>query len=143
VDLATPVIRHGTPVNEIKYTNKLSTILERINHYKNDYKSIAIITKTKEEVDLLYRELSKKINITKIDENTTKYDGGLCLLPIYLAKGLEFDCVLLVDIDKNNYDINNILDMKLLYVGITRALHELDVLFKDEKIEIYKKAIPE
>ena len=138
VSKATPVIRHGDEVNEIKYSDKLQTILDRINTYKKDHNSIAIICKTKEEVDILYKELSKKTNITKIDENTSKYEGGLCILPIYLSKGLEFDCVILSDVDNNNYNKDNILDMKLLYVGITRALHNLDVLYKNNKQEIYK-----
>ena len=94
--------------------------------------------KSKEEVDLLHKELSKKLQITKIDENTLKYAGGLCILPIYLSKGLEFDCVILSDVDNDNYNKENILDMKLLYVGITRALHNLDVLYKNDKQEIYK-----
>ena len=51
----------------------------------------------------------------------------------------EFDCVILDDVDNKNYDINNILDMKLLYVGITRALHNLDVLYNDTKHNLYIK----
>ena len=133
VEEATPVIRHGGPVNEIKYTNKIETVINRINKYNSKYSSIAIICKTKEEVDLLHKEFSKHIQISKIDETTTKYDGGICILPIYLSKGLEFDCVLLMDVDDANYSKDNILDMKLLYVGITRALHNLDILFKDNK----------
>ena len=139
VDEATPVIRHGDPVNEIKYTNKVSTIIERINKYKRNHNSIAIICKTKKEVDDLYKELSKVIEITKIDENTTKYNGGICILPVYLSKGLEFDCVILSDVDDNNYDKSNILDMKLLYVAITRALHNLDVLYQHQKQTLYNK----
>lgn len=137
VDEAIPVIRHGNDVNEIKYTDKVSTIIERVKKYKNDYKSIAIICKTKAEVDQLYAQLSEFMDITKIDETTTKYDGGICILPVYLSKGLEFDCVILSDVDDNNYTINNILDMKLLYVGITRALHNLDILYKDQKQKLY------
>ena len=128
VDEATPVIRHGNPVNEIK----------RINRYKQEYKSIAIICKNKNEIDYLYKELNKHIEISKIDESTTRYDGGICLLPIYLSKGLEFDCVILTDIDDKNYDKDNILDMKLLYVGITRALHNLDILYSKDKQQLYK-----
>ena len=138
VSKATPVIRHGDNVNEIKYTNKVSTILDRVSKYKENHNSIDIICKTKEEVDILYKELSKKIEISKIDENTLKYEGGLCILPIYLSKGLEFDCVILSDVDNQNYNKDNILDMKLLYVGITRALHNLDVLYTKEKQELYK-----
>lgn len=139
VDEATPVIRHGDMVHEINYDDKISTIMSRIDKYKDNHNSIAIICKTKEEVDDLYKQLAKQYkNITKIDENTTKYDGGLCILPIYLSKGLEFDCVILSDVDDNNYNINNILDMKLLYVGITRALHNLDILYKKNKHSLYK-----
>lgn len=137
VDLAEPVIRHGNLINEIKYTNKIETIINRINKYKQNYKSIALICKSKEEVDYLYKEISKIISISKLDENTTKYDGGICILPIYLAKGLEFDAVILTDVDDDNYNKDNILDMKLLYVGITRALHELDVLYKKQKHSLY------
>lgn len=139
VDEATPVIRHGEQVNEIKYQNKLSTIMERLQKYKKDYNSIAIICKSKQEVDELHKELSKTISITKIDESTNKYDGGICILPVYLSKGLEFDCVILTDVDDLTYDINNILDMKLLYVAITRALHHLDILYTNDKLSLYNK----
>lgn len=137
VEEATPVIRHGNPVNEIKYDSKVKTLLERINKYKKEYKSIAIICKDKNEVDYLYKEISKHIPLTKIDETTTKYDGGICILPVYLSKGLEFDCVILTDVDDNNYNKENILDMKLLYVGITRALHNLDILYNNQKQTLY------
>jgi len=139
VDEATPVIRHGNPVNEIKYNDKIDTILKRINRYKSEeFKSIAIICKDKKEVDYLHNKLSKFTHINKIDEGTSKYDGGICILPIYLSKGLEFDCVILTDVDDKNYDKENLLDMKLLYVGITRALHNLDVLYENDKHNLYK-----
>ena len=128
-----------TNVNEINTNNQITTILERINTYKENHNSIAIICKTKQEVDHLHKELSKHINISKIDENTIKYDGGICILPIYLSKGLEFDCVILTNVDDANYNKDNVLDMKLLYVGITRALHNLDVLYSNNKHSLYNE----
>ena len=138
VSKATPVIRHGDNVNEIKYTNKVHTILDRIDKHKEKHNSIALICKSKDEVDELYKQLSKHIQITKIDESSESYNGGTCILPIYLSKGLEFDSVILSDVDDQNYNKDNILDMKLLYVGITRALHDLDILYKENKQELYK-----
>jgi len=138
VSRATPVIRHGDEVNEIKYTNKINTILERIKKHKEKHNSIALICKSKNEVDTLYKELSKHIVLTKIDEESESYNGGVTILPIYLSKGLEFDSVILTDVDDNSYNKDNILDMKLLYVGITRALHNLDILYKESKQELYK-----
>ena len=32
------------------------------------------------------------------------------------------------------YDYQNELDMKLLYVGMTRALHKLDIIYQNELI---------
>ena len=52
-------------------------------------------------------------------------------------KKLGYIYSLLKEID-TNYNKDNILDMKLLYVGITRALHNLDILYKESKQELYK-----
>lgn len=49
----------------------------------------------------------------------------------YLAKGLEFDGVVIADASEKEYDSDKDIDMKLLYVAMTRPLHELRVLYKD------------
>ena len=67
-----------------------------------------------------------------ISSKNAKYDGGICLVSSYLAKGLEFDAVIIYDVDR--YDVKSELDMKLLYVAMTRALHELDVTYQKELI---------
>ena len=48
-------------------------------------------------------------------------------MPAYLSKGLEFDGVVIYDANNNNYDNKSEIDMKLLYVAMTRALHELSI----------------
>jgi DNA helicase-2/ATP-dependent DNA helicase PcrA len=52
-----------------------------------------------------------------------------------LAKGLEFDCVIISNANKEKY-WNNSLDIKLLYVTITRAMSKLDVLYSGELTEL-------
>ena len=37
-----------------------------------------------------------------------------------------------------NYDINNRLDMKILYVSMTRALHELSILYDKNLLSILR-----
>lgn len=118
LDKAIPVIRHG---KEVSYTNK--EILDLINEIKSRYKTIAIITKTQEEVNNLYGKLKEKIKINLINSSNLNYDSDLNILPSYLSKGLEFDSVIIVG--ENCFDKNNKLEMKLLYVSMTRALHEL------------------
>ncbi|WP_278281323.1 ATP-binding domain-containing protein [Tepidibacter mesophilus] len=46
-------------------------------------------------------------------------------MPSHLAKGLEFDTVFIVNIQENYMDTD--LDIKLLYVAMTRSLHELHI----------------
>jgi len=45
---------------------------------------------------------------------------------IYQARGLEFDAVILANARKNNYP-DSVLHNRLLYIGVTRAAHELHV----------------
>lgn len=118
LDKAIPVIRHG---EEVQYTSE--SIINLIGRLKPKYKTIAIITKTQNEADNLYYELKNEIDINLINSNNLNYNSNINILPSYLSKGLEFDSVIIVD--KNNFKKNSVLDMKLLYVSMTRALHKL------------------
>lgn len=133
VPLAEPVIRHGEDVKIINTKSPLNYIEEKIKEYQNKgYKSIAIICKDENEVNNFYIILKDKMDISKLDENSLSYNGQICILPVALAKGLEFDAVIVTSADNTNYSANNILDMKLLYVALTRALHELVILYAND-----------
>lgn len=114
---AIPVIRHG---DEVVYT-KIS-IIDLINEMKEKYKTIAIITKDQEQANKIYKDLNDKLDVNLISSKKLKYDLGINILPSYLSKGLEFDAVI---VQKEKFDDNNIEDLKLLYVSMTRALHKL------------------
>ena len=80
----------------------------------------------------LNRLLKKeKIESEIIYKDQEKYNGGVCILTSYLSKGLEFDVVIIADADDSIYLSNNILDMKLLYVAMTRALHKLELIYNN------------
>ena len=57
---------------------------------------------------------------------------NICTISNQLAKGLEFDAVIINGVNEYNYSSSSNLDMKLLYVAITRALHELDIVYNSE-----------
>ena len=57
------------------------------------------------------------------------FTNGVMVLPIYMTKGLEFDAVLVWNPDEVSYLASNG-DAKLLYVAITRALHELHIIYQ-------------
>lgn len=117
---AVPVIRHGERVEY--YSENINKLLEKI---KIKYKTIAIITKNMEDSINLYNELNSK-EISLITSDNLNYDYKITILPSYLSKGLEFDAVILLH--ESKYNKNNILDMKLLYVSMTRALHKLYII---------------
>lgn len=132
--VAEPVIRHGLEVKYIKYHNNQIEMIENlINDYlKKKYSSIAIICKDKKESDDIYQELKNKdFNISHIDSSDTEYHSGICIITSYLAKGLEFDGVIISDADEEIYNSNKRIDMKLLYVAMTRPLHELNILYRN------------
>ena len=128
-------------------------LLYQIEDYLNKgYKTIAIICKDNKETDNVYKQLCDLgVNIHKISEEDQTYEGGLCIMPSYLSKGLEFDGVIVYNANNLNYDNNSEIDMKLLYVAMTRALHELSInyngelskplekLFKKDKTKVRKK----
>lgn len=54
-----------------------------------------------------------------------------------LTKGLEFDAVILWKPDSEHYG-ENAREAKLLYVAITRALHELHMILDKEPSGLFK-----
>lgn len=135
LEKAKPVIRHGEEVEYIEFDNNQLDIIENhLSKFKeNGYNSIAIISKTQEESHEINKKLSERgINVRDITDSNTEYEGGICTIPSYLAKGLEFDSVIIADASESKYNSNKSIDMKLLYVSMTRPLHELKVLYSDE-----------
>lgn len=113
LNTATPVIRHG---EKVEYTNE--RIEELIQSLKQKYNTIAIITKTLKEAKELHKQFKEYDLITPTD---ISYESKITILPSYLSKGLEFDSVVILD----TFNKENNLDLKLLYVSMTRALHKL------------------
>lgn len=147
--LGEPVIDRKNSINIKKVENKeelIKNINDRINTYiKQGYKSIAIIGKDMSECENLEKKLRTiRKDIKLIRGKDSEYNSGISIVPSYLAKGLEFDCVLLSDVSKEKYG-NSSLDIKLLYVSITRAMSKLDVFYEGEcsieTLSLYAKGI--
>ena len=134
LDEALPVIRSAGPVikSKINKSDKENYIVNQVKKYKEaGFKSIAIIYKNQKELVNMNKKL-KENNIESeiIYKDQEKYEGGICLLTSYLSKGLEFDVVIIADAEDEIYKYDNRLDMKLLYVSMTRALHKLELVYE-------------
>ncbi|SEN80540.1 DNA helicase-2 / ATP-dependent DNA helicase PcrA [Mesobacillus persicus] len=125
-----PVVRHGpkpifAQVNP-KNTNELVTLLKKNvdELYKQDLNSIAIIGRTEKECKVLANLLgASDVKTQLLDEMMDMKKGYVSIVPSYLSKGLEFDAVIMVAL--NEKYTNEELDIKLLYVAMTRPMHRL------------------
>ncbi|RKN84321.1 DNA helicase UvrD [Paenibacillus ginsengarvi] len=129
---AVPVFRSGDKVKLLRHemSAKVDTVVRVVRKLEaGPASTIAVIGRTEKECKELHTALlHHDISATLIDARQQKYEGGLSVVPVYLAKGLEFDAVVLIDADDAHYGLNEH-DAKLLYVGCTRSLHDLWVLY--------------
>ena len=109
------VIRKG--VSDLK-----KRLVEDILFLQNEYKSTALITKDLREAENIYELIKDEVNISLVDANTKGFYKELVVIPAYVAKGLEFDSVIIYNDRKNSYKRN---ERNLLYVACTRCQHEL------------------
>lgn len=111
------------PVDEVVEGELNSQLRHDIEECMVHGKSIAIITKNQDECDKIYKMLSDT-GISKIDNSSKKFNRKFIVVPVYMAKGLEFDSVIIYT-DKNNKYTKD--EKYLYYVAITRAQHKLIV----------------
>lgn len=132
------VVRHGDKVQFTGADEKTipEYIARKICEYKEKgYKTIAVISKTDLLSNYINDDLaSLGINIPNVTVNDDLSDERfkICTISNQLAKGLEFDAVIINNASETIYSSDKNLDMKLLYVAITRALHELDIVYSGD-----------
>lgn len=113
-------------------------IKERINNFQNKgYKTIAVICRTEAESIGVFNELKNNFSIHLIEKGTISYEQGILVIPSYLAKGIEFDAVIVYD--SSQYKTES--ERKLFYTVCTRAMHEL-CLFAVDGISPLMKGVP-
>lgn len=119
--------------------DKASDIIFRNNITKNDFltdinnlktisKSIAIITKNDKEAEKVYNMLKDDLDIMLID-GFGHIKRDLVVVPSYVAKGLEFDSVIIYTDEDNKYQEK---DKYLFYVACTRAQQNL-IIYNNSK----------
>lgn len=129
------VDRHGKQVEWNKYINqqdKLSKIQDFVERAKKEgHKTIGILCKSMKQAESLHQELKSLVKYHYLNIDTLDYKDGVILAPTFLVKGLEFDAVIVVDADKENF--NTAIDRQAFYVASTRAMHQLEMLYYSQK----------
>ena len=116
-------------VIHVDQTQLNGAILDSIKQYKSEgYQTIAVICRTEEESKALFEELKEAIPVHLIEKGTISYEKGINVIPSYLAKGIEFDAVILYDCTR--YEKES--ERKLFYTVCTRAMHVLHMFATGE-----------
>ncbi len=93
------------------------------------WNSIGVITKTAAQAMTVYPTLGQAVRPSLVTKEDDEFYPGVVVIPAYLAKGLEFDAVLVIDADNTNY--SHAQDRHILYTICTRALHRLILYYTD------------
>ena len=128
-----PIVLGFSDENNIK-----EQLLKDIKTYKEKgYKSIGIITKTIKEAQDVHNFLKDKVNVNALLNDEDEYVNDTLVIPAFLAKGLEFDVVLIYNAGDENYDCEE--ERLLLYTACTRALHILRIYYLGECTKLLKE----
>lgn len=118
-DGAVPVITAVTDHDDLH-----DHITKTIEKWKaHGYHSIAVICKTAAESERVFGSLHHVENLKLMKSVSLEYEQGVVVIPAYLAKGIEFDAVIIYDASAQTYDEESL--RRLFYTACTRAMHEL------------------
>lgn len=127
-----PVGRHGDYPQVLKYDNVQEEILgitDLISTFKkSNHQSLGIICKT----ELQAKEVSEKLktydeDISFLSNQSSAFIKGIIITSAHMAKGLEFDEVIISQVNDKNYCTE--IDRSMLYVAVTRAMHKLTLTY--------------
>lgn len=131
-----PVARHGEKPQILQFgsaVEELSGIMGLISTYrKSGYKSLGIICKTEQQAREMADVLKSYANdISFLSSQSSAFVQGIVITSAHMAKGLEFDEVIIPQTDERNY--RSEIDKSMLYVAVTRAMHRLTLTFHEAR----------
>lgn len=136
-----PVERHGEEPVLLPCAGKeeelehIEAIMEAFG--RSGFASLGILVKTNRDAEALYEKLSNK-HVHLLTPESSRFTNGVSIASIRMAKGLEFDEVVIPDADAENYATEY--DRRLLYVACTRAMHRLSLLYTGARSRLIGEA---
>ena len=108
-------------------------VLEQILSENDQTKlTTAIITKDLASAKIVAQQLKEdRVKATLIATANQRLVNGTLVIPSYLAKGLEFDAVIMWAASKENYHRAD--ETQLVYTITSRAMYKLDIIYANEK----------
>jgi len=126
--------RKGVPVEVFRFKERgsmvafLADTLEDLI-IREPFASVAVLVRSQETALSLFQGLQRTdlANMRYISDQEFSFTPGIDVTNISQTKGLEFDTVIIADVDASTYG-PDIRSRQLLYVGVTRAAHQLWLL---------------
>jgi DNA helicase-2/ATP-dependent DNA helicase PcrA len=94
--------------------------------------SLGVICKTQRQANELYEKV-KDLKVHLLTPDSTSFSNGVIITTVHLAKGLEFDEVIVPQVSSTNYKSD--IDRRMLYIACTRAMHKLTLTYEKERTE--------
>ena len=113
-------------------------VVLQIKQNNADQMTTAIICKTLRECEELTKALrAKEVKVTLIKTENQRLAAGTIIVPAFLAKGLEFDAVIMWNANKNNYVLES--ERQLVYTICSRAMHRLSIYAYGELSPLFER----
>ncbi|WP_178021627.1 RNA polymerase recycling motor HelD [uncultured Paenibacillus sp.] len=89
--------------------------------------TIAIVCRSAAESAAAYAALGgeRRAELKLVTRDSIEYKQGVVVIPAYLAKGIEFDAVIIYDASAQSYGEESV--RRLFYTACTRAMHHLQL----------------
>lgn len=132
---AQTVLRHGEKpsvhrVGKEQHMEKLHDLI--VEHRLRGLETIAVVCESVQECQEIaagLRSLDSTLELSHLSHEKAEFKPGVIIVPVFLAKGLEFDAVIVPEASSQKY--GEAYQRRLLYVACSRALHHLDLICPD------------
>lgn len=125
------VERHGPVPRAVSFEREeeeLQFLSEEIQCFQEGGEgSLGIVTRTNADGKRLFDRLAPAHDVTLLTQDSTRFSGGVSITSVQMAKGLEFDEVVVPDVSDTQYNAEY--DRNLLYIACTRAMHKLTLTY--------------
>ena len=139
--------RHGPPVELFDFASTgeavawLSEVLKQLARDEPDA-NVALVARFPQQADVYFDGLSRAEvpNVRRVAKQDFSWDPGVDVTDVRQTKGLEFDEVVLLETTAASYGVTP-QARHALYVGATRASHQLWCIASDEPSKLVTAAI--
>lgn len=141
-EMIEPFNRNGEKpvVTVLKGMERISSAINRgIQELKEaGHRTIAVICRTEAESQEAFKSIDPNFDARLIQKGTIAYEKGISIIPAYLAKGIEFDAVIIYN--ASAYTDEG--ERKLFYTACTRAMHNLHLFASGAPVPLLEGADP-